>query len=189
MASGTRVIRKAAYEARPSLEVEEPPQPVSETTPQIGPYYVLDRLDKTEAGELLLGYDARLLRKVWIRRLPEGAPPVPASVRNLGRATRLRWLGGSREAGENWDAYEAPAGKALLALVIKPQPWRSVRYWLMDLAEELAAGLKDGPVPAALALDRVWITAGGRAKLLDFAAPGAGGACCFAEAGVRGTGL
>ena len=176
LASGTRVIRKAAYEARPSLEVEEPPQPVSETTPQIGPYYVLDRLDKTEAGELLLGYDARLLRKVWIRRLPEGAPPVPASVRNLGRATRLRWLGGSREAGENWDAYEAPAGKALLALVIKPQPWRSVRYWLMDLAEELAAGLKDGPVPAALALDRVWITAGGRAKLLDFAAPGAGGA-------------
>ncbi len=176
LASGTRVIRKAAYEARPSLEVEELPQPVSETTPQIGPYYVLDCLEKTEAGELLLGYDAQLLRKVWIRRLPEGAPPVAASTRNLGRATRLRWLGGSHAAGENWDAYEAPAGKPLLALVIKPQPWRSVRYWLLDLAEELAAGLKDGFVPAVLALDRVWITAGGRAKLLDFPAPGAGGA-------------
>jgi hypothetical protein len=176
LASGTRVIRKAAYEARPLLEVEEPPQPVSEATPEIGPYYVLDRLEKTEAGELLLGYDARLLRKVWIRRLPEGAPPVAAGVRNLGRGTRLRWLGGSRAPGDNWDAYEAPAGKALLALVVKPQPWRSVRYWLMDLAEELAAGLKEGSVPAVLALDRVWITAGGRAKLLDFAAPGAGGA-------------
>ena len=176
LASGTRVIQKAAYEARPQLEAEEQPQPVSEATPRIGPYYILDRLEKTEAGELLLGYDARLLRKVWIRRLPEGAPPVAAGVRSLGRATRLRWLGGIRAAGENWDAYEAPAGKSLRALIARPQPWNSVRYWLMDLAEELAAGLKDGSVPVALALDRVWITAGGRAKLLDFAAPGTGGA-------------
>jgi hypothetical protein len=176
LASGTRVIRKAAYEARPVLQPEEQPQPVSEVTPKIGPYYILDRLEKTDAGELLLGYDARLLRKVWIRRLPDGAPPAAAGVRGMGRATRLRWLGGSRAPGENWDAYEAPAGKPLLALIARPQPWRSVRYWLMDLAEELAAGLKDGSVPAVLALDRVWITAGGRAKLLDFPAPGAGGA-------------
>ncbi|MCX5655900.1 MAG: protein kinase [Planctomycetota bacterium] len=175
LASGTRVIQKAAYEARPALQPEEQPQPVSEATPKIGPYYVLDRLEKTEAGELLLGYDARLLRKVWIRRLPDGTPPAAAGVRGLGRATRLRWLGGVRAAGENWDAYEAPAGKPLPALIARPQPWRMVRYWLMDLAEELAAALKDGSVPAALALDRVWITAGGRAKLLDFAAPGTGG--------------
>jgi hypothetical protein len=181
LASGTRVIRKAAYEARPSLEVEEPPQPVSESTPQIGPYYVLDSLEKTQAGELLLGYDSRLLRRVWIRRLPEGTRPAPATVRGLGRATRLRWLGGTRTAGENWDAYEAPAGMPLLALVTQTQPWRSVRHWLMDLAEELAAGLKDGSVPAALALDRVWITSGGRAKLLDFPAPGTGGAPLAAQ--------
>jgi len=176
LASGTRVIRKTAYEARPALQPEEELQPVSEATPKIGPYYVLERLDETEAGQLLLGYDGRLLRRVWIRRLPEGAPPAAAAVRSLGRATRLRWLGGSRAAGENWDAYEAPAGRPLLALIATPQPWRSVRHWLMDLAQELAAGLKDGSVPAALGLDRVWITAGGRAKLLDFAAPGAGGA-------------
>jgi hypothetical protein len=47
---------------------------------------------------------------------------------------------------------------------------------MLDLAEELAAGLKDGSIPAVLGLDRVWITADGRAKLLDFTAPGAGGA-------------
>ena len=176
LASGTRIIQKAAYEARPVLEAEEQPQPVSEETPKIGPYYVLERLDETESGPRLLGYDARLLRKVWIRCLPEGAPPAAADVRGLSRATRLRWLGGSRAAGENWDAYEAPAGKPLLALIARPQPWRSVRYWLTDLAEELAAGIKDGFVPAVLALDRVWITADGRAKLLDFPAPGAGGA-------------
>ena len=176
LASGTRIIQKAAYEARPALQPEEQPQPVSEATPKIGPYYVLGRLDETESGPRLLGYDARLLRKVWIRRLPEGAPPAAAGVRSMGRATRLRWLAGSRAPGENWDAYEAPAGKPLLALIARPQPWRSVRYWLMDLAEELAAGLKDGFAPAVLALDRVWITAGGRAKLLDFPAPGTSGA-------------
>jgi hypothetical protein len=184
LASGTRIIQKAAYEARPVLQPEEQPQPVSEATPKIGPYYILECLDETESGPRLLGYDTRLLRKVWIRRLPEGAPPAAAGVRSMGRATRLRWLGGSRAPGENWDAYEAPAGKPLLALIARPQPWRSVRYWLMDLAEELAAGLKDGSVPAALALDRVWITAGGRAKLLDFAAPGAGGAPRLSGKGV-----
>ena len=48
-----------------------------------------------------------------------------------------------------------------------------MRFWLCDLAEELNAGLNDGTLPKQLALDRVWITAEGRAKLLDFPAPGA----------------
>ena len=173
LASGTRVIRKAAYEARPVLQPETRTPPVSEATPTIGPYYVLENLGRTETGELLLGYDTRLLRKVWIHRLPAGSPPVAAGVRSLGRATRLRWLGGRRAADANWDAYEAAPGKPLLAFLGEPQPWRSVRYWLLDLAEELRAGLADGSIPAALGLDRVWITADGRAKLLDFPAPGA----------------
>ena len=173
LASGTRVIRKAAYEARPVLQPETRTPPVGDATPTIGPYYVLENLPGTETGELVLGYDTRLLRKVWIRPLPAGSPPVAAGVRALGRATRLRWLGGRRAADGNWDAYEASPGRPLLALLGEPQPWRSVRYWLLDLAEELRAGLADGSVPAALGLDRVWITADGRAKLLDFAAPGA----------------
>jgi hypothetical protein len=172
LASGTRVIRKAAYEARPVFQAEGQPLPVAEATPTVGPYYVLDRLDAAGPEELVVGYDARLLRKVWIRRVPEGTPPVAPDIRNAARAGRLRWLGGKRAAGENWDAYEAAPGKPLLALLGQPQPWRAVRYWLLDLAEELAAGLKDGSVPAGLGLDRVWITADGRAKLLDVPAPG-----------------
>ncbi len=52
-----------------------------------------------------------------------------------------------------------------------PQPWNEVRYWLHDLAGEISAADKDGTVPE-LALDRVWMTGEGRAKLLDFTAPG-----------------
>jgi hypothetical protein len=49
-----------------------------------------------------------------------------------------------------------------------------VRYWLADLADEISAGEKDGTLPPILELDRVWITGEGRAKLLDFPAPGVG---------------
>src|ERR1039458_5368783 len=46
-----------------------------------------------------------------------------------------------------------------------------VRYWLHDLAVEISAAEKDGTLPE-LALDRIWITGEGRAKLLDFPARG-----------------
>src|SRR5439155_6931790 len=68
-------------------------------------------------------------------------------------------------------AYEALTGRPLLELLGELQPWKRVRFWLLDLAEELNASLKDQSMPAALALDQVWITADGRTKLLDFAAP------------------
>jgi hypothetical protein len=52
------------------------------------------------------------------------------------------------------------------------QPWSQVRYWLYDLAREISAAARDGTLPPVLELDRVWITGDGRAKLLDFPAPG-----------------
>ena len=42
-----------------------------------------------------------------------------------------------------------------------PQEWSRVRYWLLDLAEEVQAATKVGSLPAALSLDRVWIMANG----------------------------
>ena len=56
-------------------------------------------------------------------------------------------------------------------LAATPQPWSIVRQWLLDLAEEAAAGEAAGE-PPALSLDHVWITSTGRAMLLDFPAPG-----------------
>ena len=124
---------------------------------------------------LLRVLDALLREKSTVRaaeRIGLSQPAVSADLMELARPARLRWLAGKRAPGECWDAYEAPTGRPLVKLLDTPQPWKSVRYWLVDLAEELAAGAKQASPPAVLALDRIWITSEGRAKLLDFRAPG-----------------
>ncbi len=171
--TGTRVIRKPAHQARPVLSVTEEVPPAPETQPRVGPYHVLESVQKTGDGEWLLAYDTRLLRRVLVRVVPPGTPPVAPHLRNLGRVGRLRWITGRRSPTENWDAFEGVTGRPLVNLLAQRQPWGQVRFWLLDLANELSAAEKDGTLPAVLALDRVWITADGRAKLLDFPAPGA----------------
>ena len=168
----TRVISRAALQSRPVLSASETPPPAVEAKPTVGPYHVLETLETNAGGQWLLGYDLRLLRKVWIRTVPPGTPPVPAPLRNIGRVGRLRWLTGRRSPEENWDAFEGVSGKPLLRLIQNRQPWSQVRFWLYDLAREISAAEKDGTLPPVLALDRVWITGDGRAKLLDFPAPG-----------------
>lgn len=135
----------------------------------IGPYLRIGELSKKNGDLLVLGYDPRLRRKVWIRVLPKSTPAVPDVRRDLRRYTRLRWLAGRRLADECWDAYEAPEGRALLDMLAEKQEWINVRRWLLDLAEELHASTRESPV--ALGLDRVWITHNRPAKLLDFSAP------------------
>ncbi|HWQ91282.1 MAG TPA: protein kinase, partial [Clostridia bacterium] len=168
LVTGTRVIMRTTLQQRPAVAAVETAAPEVQGAQKIGPYHVLEALP---GNEWRLGYDLRLLRKVWLRLVPPGTPPVPGPLRNLGRPARLRWLAGRRGTEENWDAYEAPAGQALLALATQPQPWHMVRYWLHDLAVEISAATNDRTLPE-LALDRVWITAEGRAKLLDFPVPG-----------------
>ncbi len=170
--TGTRVIRQSYQEARPGLESAKEEIAGLASAPQMGPYQVLETLRKSESDEMLLGFDPRLNRKVWIRKQPADAPPIPASLRSLGRVGRLRWLNGRHADGEHWDAYEAVPGKPPTALIARRQPWSRVRFWLLDLAEEIDLGQKSQSSPEILALDRVWITADGRAKLLDFPAPG-----------------
>lgn len=170
-ATGTRVISRVALESRPALVVSDVSPGAAEGGVTVGPYQILERLEKSAAAEWLLGYDLRLLRKVWIRVVAPGTPPVPAALRNLGRAGRLRWLTGRRSEAENWDAFECPTGKPLLKLASTRQPWSQVRYWLYDLATEITLATNDATLPT-LAIDRVWITGDGRAKLLDFPAPG-----------------
>ncbi len=137
---------------------------------RVGPYDIVSVVGATDSGRVLLARDPRLKRPVWIHMLPIGTPKVSSIVRHVSRPTRLHWLQGQRTESSAWDAYESPDGQPLLAMA-SAQPWRSVSVWLGDLASELKASAAEGSLDA-LALDRIWVTASGRAKLLDFRAPG-----------------
>lgn len=172
LASGTRVVDQAVCHLRPAQPLPEDTPVKLETAPMIGPYHLLGRIGGGAGEEILLGFDAKLLRRVWIHKLPAGAPPVAPVRRMAGRPGRLRWLQGRRTQEEAWDVYDALPGRPLLHLLSQGPNWGRARFWLHDLAEELAAAFQEGSLPSALDLDRVWITADGRAKLLDFQAPG-----------------
>lgn len=175
LATRTRVVSRVAVGARPRLSGSAILPAEIETQAKIGPYHVLETLEQTAEQTWLLAYDLRLLRRIWLRVTPPGTPPVAPALRRLARVSRLRWLSGRRSSNENWDAFETPSGRPLLRIAQTPQEWQQVRYWLADLAGEISAAQKeDAPCPQ-LALDRVWITSEGRAKLLDFPAPGLGG--------------
>lgn len=171
--TGTRVVQRSVHPIRSPLSVVETVPNIAADLPQIGPYQVLEKSGSAADCEWLVGYDARLLRRVWIRKLKPDDPPVSPTLRNLGRQGRLRWLNGKRSPAEAWDAYEAVLGQPLAKLVRQRQSWDRVRFWLLDLAEELQAAQADRSLPARLLLDHVWITADNHAKLLDFSSPGA----------------
>lgn len=167
----TRIISRSTTTALASPSVSATtPEPDNMST-RIGPYHVLQPLGTSGDCEWIEGYDLRLLRRVMIRKVPAGSPSWPNPLCHLARIGRLRWLTGRRAPDENWDAFEGIGGKALLDLAQTPQPWNPVRHWLHDLAIELAAAVKDNTTPDTLSLDRVWISAQGRVKLLDVPAP------------------
>lgn len=187
LATRTRVVSRAAWEQRPALVLFEPQPAGVESKPMVGPYHGLQSLGSSGDAEWVEGYDLRLLRRVLLRRVPPGTPPLAASFRQVSRAGRLRWLTGRRDPGENWDAFEGVGGQPLLKLAEHPQPWAQVRFWLYDLATELGAAAHDGSLPGVLEPDRVWITRDGRAKLLDYPAPGCLGMCAPVEVASAGT--
>ena len=182
LVSATRVVIRARTDVRPepasgaALIV----QPV--TADQIGPYAITGRLSAEGEQEILLGHDPELQRQVWIVRSPGGSPPLPEWRRDLGRIGRLRWVNGRRSQDDAWDVYEALDGQSLLQVLEGRHPWRDVRHWLSDLATELQAGAADESRPASLSLGHIWMTARGRAKLLDFPAPGTKSLSAAAEA-------
>ena len=135
----------------PALEA---PPAIGELS-QIGPYHVLAELGRSDDAAVLLGYDARLLRKVWLRRVSPATPPV---------ATRFALSRPVRDASAGSTANEPPMipgmltkprpGQPLLNLISTKLDWERIRFWLLDLAEELKAADKDGSLPAVLSLDR-----------------------------------
>lgn len=165
----TRVVSTISRRT-PRSKLEEIHETSEEDYPMLGPFHILETIPNCD--NWLIGYDPKLLRKIWLRKLPPGTPPAAIALRNLRRPGRLRWLAGIRSAEENWDAYEFPGGKAAAHFTERRVPWHELFPWISDLATELAAAETDGTPPFTPCLERIWITADGRAKLLDFPAPG-----------------
>jgi eukaryotic-like serine/threonine-protein kinase len=141
---------------------------------RIGPYLVpAEPAWPVATAVSIEGYDDRLSRRVWLDLLPPGSPALSPLRRDLGRSGRARWLGGRRNDGECWDAYEGIEGEPIHETASRPQPWLRVRHWLEDLAHELAAGLDDGSLPS-LHARRVWIDRNDRGRILDWTDPGTG---------------
>jgi len=167
LATGMRVVMKNPREGRVQSAPRIAEEPAALGAARTGPYFMLDEPSR-DSADVLVGYDDRLRRKVWIRPVHPGEPHVPVERRTLSRATRLRWLSGRRTEGDAWDAFEAVDGRPLLSVLAESsQSWSAVRIWLLDLASEIRAGLADRSLPP-LSLDRVWVTAAGRARLLDW---------------------
>jgi len=171
--TSTRVVAKPERESRGQLPVDgDVLVENGEETRKIGPYAVLGTLKHGPEQEWFLGYDPRLLRKVWIRESRSTQPPR-GKLALISRNTRIRWIAGQTTGTESWDAFEAAPGQSLVNFLGTRQPWGAVRYWIADLADELTAATVDRTLPDVLGLDRVWITSDGRAKLMDFPTWGA----------------
>jgi uncharacterized RDD family membrane protein YckC len=187
MISGTRVrVRPAERGRRVGTATAPSPAETAEghSDEQIGPFTVIATVGNAGAGRLLAGYDPVLRRRVWIRTVPPGTPPIAPARRDISRVTRLHWLTGRRSATDsldNWDAFEAPSGGPLLKRNEASLDWPGAKVVLSDLFREFADALKEGSLPP-LGLDRLWMRADGRTVLLDFEAPGVVAGASSAEA-------
>lgn len=187
LVSGTRVVVRPRTQPRPANdEVWSGPagraDGVTGLPATLGPYEVLAELWRRGGERLWLGLDPVLRRRVWLH-CPEGAGAGTAR-HDLSRGGRLHWLNGGVVEGRAWDAYDAPEGTSLLSLARGGRPWSTVRFWLLDLTEEMRAGLQHPCTAAVATPERAWITRDGRAVLLDFPAPGAAVATVSSEGAV-----
>src|SRR5262249_30684517 len=85
------------------------------------------------------------------------------------RSTRLRWLAAGERAPWRWDAFVAPTGARLTALMAAHPllSWTEARHLLEQLTAELEASGADGTRPATLTVEQVWVQPNGSTQLLD----------------------
>ncbi|MCP5111609.1 MAG: protein kinase, partial [bacterium] len=164
LASGTRVVVNPKGILRPSIEPVAGPEIPAEGADSFGPYQIIEEM---VPGEWIVATDPVLRRRIWLLRRTSSALSV--ARRNVARSGRLRWLQRVETDNATWDAFEATPGVPFRGLVEEGErvPWSTLRHWLHDLASEVWEATGDQTLPAELSLDHVWITAEGRAILLD----------------------
>jgi uncharacterized RDD family membrane protein YckC len=164
LVSGTRVVVTPKGTVRPTIAIGDEPGIPAERADSLGPYRIITEM---ASGQWLVGTDPVLRRQVWLLRR-DSLGPSPAR-RNVARSGRSRWLQKVETPEATWDAFEAAEGVPFSSLLEggKRVPWARLRHWLHDLASESWEAAGDQTLPAELSLDHIWITAQGRAVLLD----------------------
>jgi hypothetical protein len=164
LASGTRVVIAPKGTVRPSIETGAQMDTPADDAGSLGPYRIIKKM---VPGKWTVGTDPVLRRQVWLLR--RSASELPLARRHVARPGRQRWLQSVETDEGVWDAFEATPGVPFSSRVEngKRVPWPTLRHWLHDLASELWDAAGDQTLPAELSLDHVWITAEGRAVLLD----------------------
>jgi hypothetical protein len=133
----------------------------------VGPYRVTGALQWGQQNRTLLAEDTRLGRRLWLWLRPVAEPALEACHRDMSRGTRARWVGCGEDGPWRWDAFRAPAGTQLVALLhAGPLSWAEARPILEDLAEELSAAAVDGTLSHALTAEDIWIQPSGHVQLL-----------------------
>jgi hypothetical protein len=135
---------------------------------RLGPYNIQGAIRWSETTKTLVGVDPTLGREVWVWLRSLADPRLSDKRRGIGRAARLRWVAGGAERGWQWEAFLAPAGNPLRAVIEEngPMPWADAAPILLELADELSVAYSDETLPSALTIDQVWITATGRVVLM-----------------------
>ncbi|MGH7194955.1 MAG: hypothetical protein ACREJM_15690, partial [Candidatus Saccharimonadales bacterium] len=170
LASGTRVTRLQRVTASRRQRLPAVAPRVADRPASFGPFRQTGELGRAGSLNVRQARDELLDRPVWIYDGPREPAHFSAARRAVARPARVYWLQGGESGNRCWDAFEAVFGAALTDVVrCGGGQWHQSRLWLLDLAEELTAAIADGTLPPSLSLEQVWITRGGRVKLLDAA--------------------
>lgn len=165
--SSVRVVRRRDAPQRMRV-ADTLPQPLDAYAEPWGPFTP----GVSISHDLRCGFDPVLRRRVLLKRADSTA--LPEARRDCARGGRLRWLQRvTDDTCVSWDVWQAVAGAPLTTLLRESAPtWSELLFWLQDISTELDAAEKDTTLPSALSLNQVWITADGRAVLLDEPWPG-----------------
>jgi hypothetical protein len=134
---------------------------LSQTVTQSGPlpqriagFAIRGALTWTPTDKILLGEDASLGRRAFLWLRPAGAPALTTARCDIGRRTRLRWLGRGTQGELQWDAFLAPLGSPLPEFIQSEGTlaWRETRLLLEELA---AAGQPSKTLPGSLTVASV----------------------------------
>jgi eukaryotic-like serine/threonine-protein kinase len=184
-ASGTRVVQLPLLRHRQRLATTGPwlfyflttrrldqQLPQRQSFPErVGGFAIRGVLRWTAEDKILLGEDASLGRRAFLWLRPRSFPPLDQARREVGRRTRLRWLGCGLQGEFQWDALLAPLGCPVTELVRTEgtMSWADAKPVLLEMVNELAAACREATVPRTLSPAMVWVQSEGRVQLADTA--------------------